>query len=816
MANYYNINRSIEAYEFRMIDPDDGQLKKLTDIPSLGGGGGGGGYTDTQIDGFLALKADLLNPTFTTNINVGSRINADTINLSSNITASSVIADGMLSPYVYSNSYNSLNLNGNTSFIHNTITYMMYDYSNETFEMKKELHAENGFKSDTLDTLNNTNLSFLRNGSEYMEFQTSPERIVMNKPIGIYGGSSSSVISEGVEGSFNVLRIRNLDTTNPYLILTCSDGVDTNNLTMTKGQVALNTKFACNWYDGISDFDVSFRRNAVEYFKLDGANQIVNVANAIGVSTANIYANNIRNRSDATDTVFYGAHSDGTSPSVEYMRYDHLNAVLNILSGITFSGGVKADILNTATNTAMQIQRNGNTYITLTVDDRITMDRRTDITASGIALSVNDAVDGFIQLGNGQQIDTWTTGGLKQEMQLNYVADDGVRIGNANGYLGINSSQHTDNQLTVGGKSYLGGDVEIVGDISMRNLDRITFGDRHYVREETNGTMKRLKFHSGSNDDYFMFVLGNELIDNSKIFTITKSVSTFKCDVVLQDPYGAFKSNAFDSFNTESVIFSRNGIEQMRFSDTTGNIHMARPLYITGGEGESRIYEATEGSLNAFRIWNNASINTPVVGIGAGADANIMLVYSNLVEARKPIHCNTYNSNGNFDTVFQRNGVEYMKFQTSDIAVNQDIYMNSTKGILTSNITNTLSNDLSLYATLTNNMRFYANAVEKMNITSSAINFLEDVAVSTGKGINVDETFCNVFDSRYTNGDIVFQFNNAPYMYYDYDVITFKILEDCECFKDLDVQGVFNGSDRSIKKDIEDVEVNCSDIVKKY
>ena len=80
------------------------------------------------------------------------------------------------------------------------------------------------------------------------------------------------------------------------------------------------------------------------------------------------------------------------------------------------------------------------------------------------------------------------------------------------------------------------------------------------------------------------------------------------------------------------------------------------------------------------------------------------------------------------------------------------------------------------------------------------------MSVSTEKGINVDETFCNIFDSRYTNGDIVFQFNNTPYMHYDYDVITFKTLEDCACFKDLDVQGVVNGSDRSIKKDIEDVE----------
>ena len=42
-----------------MIDPDDGQLKKLTDIPSIGGGGGGGdGYTDAQIDTMLSAKAD--------------------------------------------------------------------------------------------------------------------------------------------------------------------------------------------------------------------------------------------------------------------------------------------------------------------------------------------------------------------------------------------------------------------------------------------------------------------------------------------------------------------------------------------------------------------------------------------------------------------------------------------------------------------------------------------------------------------------------------------------------------------------------------
>ena len=38
MASLYNINRSVEAYDIRMIDPAEGQLKSLIDIPTIGGG----------------------------------------------------------------------------------------------------------------------------------------------------------------------------------------------------------------------------------------------------------------------------------------------------------------------------------------------------------------------------------------------------------------------------------------------------------------------------------------------------------------------------------------------------------------------------------------------------------------------------------------------------------------------------------------------------------------------------------------------------------------------------------------------------------
>ena len=102
--------------------------------------------------------------------------------------------------------------------------------------------------------------------------------------------------------------------------------IDENGVNFFKVTMGLNTgvpsSINVNNLDTTGDVDMVFERNNVEFFRLDSANSILNVANAIGVSTSNLYANNIRNRSLATDTIYYGAHSDGVSPQVEYMRYD--------------------------------------------------------------------------------------------------------------------------------------------------------------------------------------------------------------------------------------------------------------------------------------------------------------------------------------------------------------------------------------------------------------------------------------------------------------------------------------------------------------
>ena len=64
MANYHNINMSVEAYEFRTIDPNNGHLRNILDIPGNGGGGGGRSvdlsdcYTKAQTNGSFSPYYD--------------------------------------------------------------------------------------------------------------------------------------------------------------------------------------------------------------------------------------------------------------------------------------------------------------------------------------------------------------------------------------------------------------------------------------------------------------------------------------------------------------------------------------------------------------------------------------------------------------------------------------------------------------------------------------------------------------------------------------------------------------------------------------
>ena len=110
--------------------------------------------------------------------------------------------------------------------------------------------------------------------------------------------------------------------------------------------------------------------------------------------------------------------------------------------------------------------------------------------------------------------------------------------------------------------------------------------------------------------------------------------------------------------------------------------------------------------------------------------------------------------------------------------------------------------------------------VDIITVGKNVISMSEDISVVTGKGINCDEIFCNIYDNRYPNGDIVWQFNDVSYIFYDYSEGKFKFLVNVESNEDISANYLkYNYleqlSDKRLKDQIEDVETDCIEIVKK-
>ena len=137
MANYYNINRSIEAYEFLTIDPDDGQLKNILDISGSGNAVDlsnyytkpetdtllSGYYDTSEMDVFLTGKLSVLNPSVSGNLTVSG-----TINGADAVLTSSMTCDSLNTNTLYTNKPTENIWFGHTDALSATTIYMEYDY----------------------------------------------------------------------------------------------------------------------------------------------------------------------------------------------------------------------------------------------------------------------------------------------------------------------------------------------------------------------------------------------------------------------------------------------------------------------------------------------------------------------------------------------------------------------------------------------------------------------------------------------------------------------------------------------------------------
>ena len=162
-----------------------------------------------------------------------------------------------------------------------------------------------GLQTNLINSFTNVDLVFQRNSINYMTLNASLSSVDINASLGIRSNIYNSI--DNADVSF---RRNNIDCF--YLR---NGQLETNT-----GVVLYSNDAKLNNINTTGDNDMVFSRNGVEYFRLDGANNIVNVETSKSLSSNYLYCNYLRTRTPATnDLIFEGANTAGNGYT-EFMR----------------------------------------------------------------------------------------------------------------------------------------------------------------------------------------------------------------------------------------------------------------------------------------------------------------------------------------------------------------------------------------------------------------------------------------------------------------------------------------------------------------
>ena len=326
-------------------------------------------YTPRQIQGNNGLKVDFID-TRTTNADFQFRRNGATL--------------------IALNSSNQIQLSGdlslptsNTQYIRfpncnirqGVATIVYFDFTNDSPTGQYRFYIDsntilnlspatttisNTLEVNTIDSNGDNDLVFNRNNVQFMALDKFTEDTIEKEAI---------ICSKQLRANGN-LAIRNLEINQfPVGIEYCdfrfppADSVmrfyvgngSNTNLTITNAGITLGRVATCsggiksNTIDTATDTDLIFRRNGVEYFRLDDltGTDILNVANDKGVSASYVFGNRFWNRSFSSDTTFFGSNVAGDD-RVEYMKWNYLSQSVDYNAPIDNTGlAITGNIIDT-------------------------------------------------------------------------------------------------------------------------------------------------------------------------------------------------------------------------------------------------------------------------------------------------------------------------------------------------------------------------------------------------------------------------------------------------------------------------------------
>ena len=508
----------------------------------------------------------------------------------------------------------------------------------------------------------------------------------------------------------------------------------------------------------------------------------------------------------------------------------------------------------------------------LTIASPETLTGKLNIDTTGTQMALSDTTaDREIAFTTGDSIDCSekATSSNPAELKINYNRDANVRIGNTASSLSINTAKFTDKVLSVLGDSQINGRLRLTSHLTLAPNLVI------YLDEGANKRYIRARQLSGA-PGFQTLDITNE---NTSLGRITMTIGSTEIVRVNNVEVISSRNHRFTSgieisvldsyYQNTNMVFRRDGVDYMTFSTTdqiifsqliqffNNSINVNEIRNFATDEDINFIHEATtyltydytnnnlickssfltvENSLGC-----NSFVNRVVGDVQFGYEGNAFLEYKNTndeVWLNKPTRINSALNflGGSSETVIYEqlvsaSNILYIKNTQATQTPEIIIQVGSTETINFEENTTRIKNKLSVENAIIECLTYGSNtsistAVKFQKQGNDFITFDNDnvnmIKPMEGTTLNLTGKIapasveCFTFDTDNSNFNITFAYNGATYMYYN-------VIEDRVDFNkhistgtnNVYCNALFETSDKRLKENIEDVDEDCSDIVRK-
>ena len=515
-------------------------------------------------------------------------VNGDAQILGNHLVASLDSSGYIKGSNIQSNTFNALDLN-DILFQSNNDTYLQYDVSATKLVASKLIQCGGNLTTQEIDTIAPLDLVIKRNGVDFITLADG--QIQFNQPtnlaitpdlsncVKLTGEASQTIAGNVVVGG--ALNTNTLNSNGNSDIVLQRNGIEYMKLEGTLQAVELTKGAKSNTYDSIGNADVNFRRNATDFF---------------------------------------------------YLR----NNTLDLNSGISLStDGATINEISSKTATNLVIQRAGVNYITLT-DGQIQFNQPTNLATGG---DTSNCVK--------------YTGETLQTIDGDVVIGGGAQFGSFD--------------LTVNGTTYFSSTVEL----PFGGAINLGTGKGFLPSVNLGGGNTGYDYVNYSSGGLHRFYVSGSAFPQFLRFQLSSTQAYFNVDVVC---HTELQTDVINTKNATDVdlVFKRNDVNVFK-------LNTSNQIQLLGGNETSFIYEEAYFDLvnyNVLRIRNTENVDNGIISFGVGDVLDVFQIFktglTSTVELSLPqLLCNSFDSfAGDNDVVFNRNGVEFFRLQGPNVVTN--------------------------------------------------------------------------------------------------------------------------------------------------